>query len=159
MERIGDILEKYVMGFLILLSCVMIAIGFAQVFSRYFLDYSLYWSEEALRYLFIWLVFLGMGPAIRHKGHVALEVLMSLLGPRGKTRLERLILALVLLFALVFTYFGAVLTYRTFQQLSPALELTMSLVYASLPLGGLIAIFYTLEQLKLTRPENKGDQP
>jgi TRAP-type C4-dicarboxylate transport system permease small subunit len=143
------------MGFLILVCCVMIAIGFAQVFARYFLDYSLYWSEEALRYLFIWLVFLGLGPGIRHKGHVALEIVLNLLGPRAKLGLERFILALVLLFCVVFVYYGSILTYRNFEQLSPALEMSMSLVYGPLPLGGLIAVFYSLEQFKLSKPEGQ----
>ena len=155
MVRIGDILEKWIMGFLILVCCVMMVIGFAQVFTRYFLDYSLYWSEEALRYLFIWLVFLGMGPAIRHKGHVALEIVLNLLRGRAKLWLERFILVLVLMFCVTFVYYGMILTYRNLEQLSPALEMSMSLVYGPLPVGGLIAIFYTLEQLKLSRLENQ----
>ncbi len=156
MVKIGDIIEKWIMGFLVLVCCVMIVIGFGQVFFRYFLDYSLYWSEEALRYLFIWLVFLAMGPAIRHKGHVALEILISVMGPKSKVWLERFILLLVLFFCLVFTWYGTILTYRNLDQLSPALELSMSLVYGPLPVGGLIAVFYTLEQMKLTFTGPKG---
>ena len=38
---------------------VLVVVTFAQVVFRYLIGYSLYWSEEAARYLFVWISFLG----------------------------------------------------------------------------------------------------
>ena len=157
MDKIGDILEKWIMGFLGVLCCLLIVIGFAQVFFRYVLGYSLYWSEEAMRYLFIWVVFLGLGPTLRHKGHVALEIIPNSLGGRARFWLERLTLVLVLIFCLVLTWYGGIVTVKTFRYLSPAMEISLAFIYGPLPLGGLAAIFYTLEQIKNLKPSGPDE--
>lgn len=149
MEKIADFLEKGIMGLLIVVCCLMVLIGGGQVFTRYLMDYSLYWSEEAMRYLFVWLVFLGMGVGIRHKAHVSIEVLINALKPRGKRILSLIIMALILLFCVAFTYYGYKLTQRNAAQLSPALRWPMLYVYSALPLGGFLASFFTLEQIAI----------
>ncbi|MDR1044672.1 MAG: TRAP transporter small permease [Candidatus Adiutrix sp.] len=156
MIRIGDFLEKWVMGFLIVVCCTMVLIGGAQVFTRYLMDYSLYWSEEAMRYLFAWLVFLAMGLGIRRRAHVAIEVLIETLKPNGRRLLALLVMLLILLFCLAFTYYGCKLTMRNLTQLSPAMRLPMGWVYVSLPLGGLLAAFFTLEQIDILKKGESG---
>ena len=46
------------------------------VFFRYVLNNALPWAEEADRYLFIWLSFVGASITMRHKAHIAVDILV-----------------------------------------------------------------------------------
>jgi TRAP-type C4-dicarboxylate transport system permease small subunit len=151
MKKFCDVLETGTMAFLIFMFCVMVVIGGAQIFTRYVMDYSLYWSEEAMRYIFVWLVFVSMGLGIRHKVHVAIEVLVNKMPSKGKKVLQMIIMLLVLVFCLAFTYYGVKLTGRYISQLSPALRWPMGIVYVALPLGGVLGVCFSLEQLDILR--------
>ena len=62
-----------------ILFTVIIIIGAANVFCRYVLNDSLTWAEEAMRFICIWLVFIGSSLTIRIDGHVSIDVLQSFL--------------------------------------------------------------------------------
>ncbi|HTU02099.1 MAG TPA: TRAP transporter small permease subunit, partial [Candidatus Sulfotelmatobacter sp.] len=49
---------------LAVLSILLLVVGL-QIFARYALNHSLFWSEELARYLFIYLVFLGAAMVLR----------------------------------------------------------------------------------------------
>ena len=58
---------------------IIIIIGAANVFCRYVLNDSITWAEEAMRFICIWLVFIGSSLTIRIDGHVSIDVLQSFL--------------------------------------------------------------------------------
>ena len=58
-----------------LLAAVTVAVTLLQVVFRYVLGSSLSWSEELARYLFIWVIFLGVASAARRGQHMAVEAL------------------------------------------------------------------------------------
>ena len=47
-----DLIEKW---FLIIMTAVMVIVIFAQVFTRYVMGNSLYWSEELGKFIFVWI--------------------------------------------------------------------------------------------------------
>jgi TRAP-type C4-dicarboxylate transport system permease small subunit len=61
---------------------VMSTFVFLQVFTRYFLNNSLAWTEEISSYLLIALTFLGSAMAVRKNTHIQIEFLYTLLSPR-----------------------------------------------------------------------------
>ena len=61
---------------IVVLVCVLTAITFAQVAARYVLGDPLIWSEEAARYLFVWVSMIGAALAIREGGHFGLDLLI-----------------------------------------------------------------------------------
>jgi TRAP-type C4-dicarboxylate transport system permease small subunit len=50
-----------------------------QVFSRYALNSSLFWSEELARFMLVWLAFLGASLAYRRRVHPTLHSIAFLL--------------------------------------------------------------------------------
>ena len=81
MRRFSSFLD-FVQGcteyLLFLLVGSMVVIVFAQVVFRFILRASLPWSEEASRYIMVWLSMLGAGIGLRRKGHIGVEALTML---------------------------------------------------------------------------------
>ena len=63
---------------------VLVVVTFAQVVFRYLIGYSLYWSEEAARYLFVWISFLGSVMALQKGVHIGFDVCVAKLPPVWK---------------------------------------------------------------------------
>ncbi len=83
---------------LLLLTILLVVVG-AQIFARYVLNHSLFWSEELARYLFIYLVFLGAAIVLRREGHIQVSFFVEKFPPllrRGVAMLaDSLLLAFV----------------------------------------------------------------
>lgn len=109
------------------------------VITRYALGSQASWTEELARFLLIWIGLLGAAWASGRRMHLSIDLL--------KNKPERLINILVLLFALGPMVIGGGNLMRITAQLgqrSPALGLPMSLVYAAVPLAGLLIIYFRL---------------
>ncbi|GAB7079420.1 TRAP transporter small permease [Megalodesulfovibrio paquesii] len=108
-----------------------------QVIMRYVMQNSLSWSEELSRYMFIWLVNIGISYGVRTKRHISVDVLNTIL-PRNKAAYLSIIADLLFLcFALIVIFNGADVAQRIMKtgQASPALEIPMCFVYGALPVG------------------------
>ena len=64
-RRTNTVIEQSLLG----LGILMIGVVAAQVFFRYVLNHSLFWSEELARYILVWLTFLGASVAYRRGVH------------------------------------------------------------------------------------------
>lgn len=70
-----------------------VAINFANVVGRYFFGAPIFWAEEGMIFLIVWSIFLGMIPVTAEREHLRMDLVVSALGPRMRTALERLALA------------------------------------------------------------------
>ena len=62
----------------IILLSVMTVVVFIQVIMRYVVQDALAWSEELSRYLFVWLIYLGIPLGAKHMKHIKIEAPLSL---------------------------------------------------------------------------------
>ena len=129
-ESIGAILLVLVFGSIAL-----------QIVTRFIFRDPLFWTEEAARYLFVWLVAIGSAECVRNRSHIAMDVFTTLLPPR-----PRLILSIVLNTAIVaallfLCWYGFFGTLRAHRVMSVAVGVQESLLYGALPVGAaLLAI-------------------
>jgi TRAP-type C4-dicarboxylate transport system permease small subunit len=107
--------------------CIIVIMS---VLLRYFFSFSFRWVDELTRYLFIYMVFLGIPIAFREKAHVKIEYFASFFSKRLK------VLALMfsdLLILITMLYIGNSTLYminsRLGKTLSPGLKLPMKYVY------------------------------
>ena len=140
-------LNKYVFAFLVTIVCFMVVIGSMQVFWRYVLKSSLYWSEEIMRYLNIWTIFIGISVGIPRNIHVAIEAIISFLKGRAKIVATMLVYILSLLFFILIIVIGIKFTLHGMGQISAAVRLPISLVYISLPIGGILSLIFTIGEI------------
>ena len=105
------------------------------------------WVEEAARYLFIWLVFLGSGFAVRHGGHIMADILR----PKSNHVLAKIWL-IVLEAILVAVSLGLLWSGGWFTSISSntsMVSLGMSMAYrsAAVPIGAALMLLMSLANI------------
>lgn len=121
---------------------------FLGVVSRYILEYSIPWADEIARYGFVWLVYIGMVVSLVRGQHVCVEIL--LLRYRGTLRiwmLNLIDLAVMALFGALL-YGGVILMEMTYTQITPGLGISMSWVYAAVPIGAALMLIEYVSRIK-----------
>ncbi|MDL2260118.1 TRAP transporter small permease [Deltaproteobacteria bacterium OttesenSCG-928-K17] len=105
------------------------------------------WSEEVARYFMVWTVFIGAAMGARHGVHVGIEAVVNLF-PARLTRVMYLLAGFIsLVFSLLVCFYGSVVVKNIAAsgQISPALEIPMTWVYAAAPVGGLLMAVHFLQ--------------
>ena len=118
-----------------------------QVFMRYIVGSPVTFTEELARYLLVWLGFIAASYAYGQRLHLALDLLVVKLQGGKKKALNVLIHCLVGIFSLsVLVYGGSQLVYLTYilEQFSPALGLSLSIVYLVIPISGITILLYAV---------------
>jgi TRAP-type C4-dicarboxylate transport system permease small subunit len=117
-----------------------------QVFTRFVLRDPSSFTEEAARYMMIWVGLLGSAYAAGKKSHLALDLVTAKLQGSRKRISEIIIQSVVLVFTLAVMVGGGgrlVWIQLSLGQQSAALQLKSGYVYLVVPLAGVFIAFYT----------------
>jgi len=110
-----------------------------QVISRYTaLIPSWIWTEELSRFLFIWMIMLGAVIGVREGSHFVVDVLPDL-PPRPNAFLQIVTNLLVLVFALVFVWWGIEFVRFGWDELA---ELPMAYIFIAWPVAGVTWVIF-----------------
>jgi TRAP-type transport system small permease protein len=148
--RVWAVYETAVNLVAVSLFAVMVAITAAGVFFRYVLNSALPWAEEADRYLFIWLTFVGASITMRHKAHIAVDILVRSLTPSLREWAVLLAHGCVLAFLVVVFQASAPVIEVTSQMRATATDIPMSWVYLAVPVGCVLIAIETLRLMART---------
>jgi len=118
-----------------------------QIFTRYVIFYSLPWSEELSRYLFVVMIMLGINIGISKNMMVRIDLIDNFLSENAKRMLEigRDIIALVI--ASILFYSSIDLIKIGSVQISPAMQIPMSTIYLFLFVGFLFAVLSVIVKI------------
>lgn len=145
--KIFRFFDKYIEEiFLVpLFSAMVLSIG-AQVFMRKFLNSSLAWSEELARYCFIWLVFMGISYAAKHRKHIKVSILPEKIFRHVFPFIST---GVFLVFAIIVIIYGGKITDKLFisSQVTPALTIPMGLIYLAAPVGMILTVIRLIQNL------------
>ena len=137
---------------LALLFAIIIITMFSQVVFRYIFNQSLYWSEEIVRYLFVWLVFFGGALVIREDGHIGIDFLLTKIPDKYSRKLKYLDYYVSIIVNLFFAIAGTILIFKLRGPSSPALGLPVNwFLYGALPMASIISIYYIYLKFKKAR--------
>ncbi len=109
-------------------------------------NYSLYWSDEVVRKVIYFSTYIGCAAAIRSRSLIRIDALPQML-PVLKKPLTQLAHLAVLVFAACMIYLGGQMTammYRDQYALTATLQVPEWILYAILPLMGVMMFFRTL---------------
>jgi TRAP-type C4-dicarboxylate transport system permease small subunit len=125
---------------LIALMAAMAVLVFANVVSRYLLNYSIIWVEELTRYMMVWVGFLGAGLVLRLGAHIALEAFQDLLPSRAARALRAGIVVLLGATFASMTWLGARYAAFAWEQETPVLNWSTGAVYLAIPIGSALLL-------------------
>ncbi len=132
-DRILTNVQTYICA---ILFAVIIIIGAVNVFCRYVLNDSITWAEEAMRFICIWLVFIGSSLTIRIDGHISIDILQSILkNTKVKFVLYVLTRIVAASFLVVLLPASIQLVQNMSNSYSSAVGISYSIVYLSFPIG------------------------
>ena len=143
-EKMSWRLNQAVEWLLFVLGAGMAAIVAAQVFSRYVLNHSLFWSEELARFLLVWLTFLGAGVAYRRRAHASVDLLYQHLPAAGRRLASLATHVCTLFFAGIMVVYGYKFAYFVRLQISPALFLPKWIPHSIVCIAGVIIAVHAL---------------
>lgn len=150
MNSVRQNLDRALAAIIALLMAVMVLNVLWQVFTRFVLRHPSSFTEEAARYMMIWVGLLGAAYASGRKLHLALDLVTARLHGARKRMSELIIHSSVLLFALVVLVGGGgrlVWIQLSLGQRSAALQWKLGYVYLAVPVAGVIIALYSLMTL------------
>jgi TRAP-type C4-dicarboxylate transport system permease small subunit len=125
----------------------MVLLVFLQIISRAVFSSSFPWTEEAARFLMIWVTFLGASFAFQYGAHISIEAFVSKLSQSVGKVVQVLGALACIAFFIVMIVKGIEIIDRAMIQRSPALGIPMGYVYLIIPIS---AIFMTINVIDVT---------
>lgn len=141
--RVGDRVCSAVLAVLL---AVMLAVVGWNVFGRFVLGQSLAWSDEAARYLFIWMIFLGAAVAHFRREHISVEFFVAK-APWAVRLAAAALRELTILFVLGVMLWGAVQVLSSTFGTSALLGIPFNVVNAAVPVGAVLMVSMSLYRL------------
>lgn len=143
MEKLLKSLNKVLFWISVSSMAVMLVLIFLQVITRYIFNHTFEWSEELARFLFVWVVFLGSALIMGEGGHLAVQLLPRKFTGRPLGHAMNLFInACSYAFILLLLVQGAKMTSVMTFQTAPGLGISMSWVYAVIPLSACLMMLY-----------------
>lgn len=145
LTRIKQKVDLLVSYFCIGLVGVMTLLVTYQVITRYLFNSPSAVSEVLSRYLFIWLVLIGGAYVFGLREHMAITFMRDRMPHKVRIVLEMLGELATTAFALLVLGIGGYIGMtRQMGQLDSALQIPIGVIYAAIPISGVLAVFYCL---------------
>lgn len=142
-EKIFGKVQNFLLALIGIALALMMSVIMLQTLTRYVIFYSLPWSEELSRYLFVFMIMIGLTVAIRDDMLISIDLIDRILPEKADKYLD----TIRKLFALLVSVVVVVCCSRMFTigmiQKSPAMGIPMIIMY------GTIFISYILAALSL----------
>jgi TRAP-type C4-dicarboxylate transport system permease small subunit len=121
---------------------------FLQVFTRFIVRDPLSWTEEAARYLYVYIVFLGSSAAVTERTHVAIDFIVLQLSRTGRLVVGLLVNLCVLFVLANLFYWGIRATLRQLNIPLVVLDIPYAWVYVVVPVTAALMTVRTLAVMR-----------
>lgn len=131
-------------GVMLVAICIIV---FAGVFFRYFLHIGLGWTEEAARYLQVWMTFIGATVAVKRWSHFQLLIVNDRIPASWRRATRIFALCVVIGLAAVMIVNGAEITEISWTQTSPIMSWNFGYLYLVVPVSGALMMGFAVRHL------------
>jgi TRAP-type transport system small permease protein len=145
--QLTNYINKVVGWLLFIMLAVMSILIFWQVFARFVVGNSLTFSEEASRFLMIWLTLLGAGYAIKEGSLIAIDIVQNKLSGLSGKILKSLMSIIACSFYIVLIVYGFSMSQAISFQVAPTTGISMFWPMLALPVGGALMLLNTIAAL------------
>ena len=141
-----DSMDKFIEWLSVILMSFMLLLTSANVFGRYVLKHSIFFSEEMARFLFVWVVFLGAAIIIKDKGHVAVNFFAERLAGRKSGKLLEIFIGICGFIFITIVFTGGITLSKTMNMYkSSSMQIPMGYVYYVIPIGAGIMMLHHIK--------------
>lgn len=142
-RKFQDLINNFIAAALAVLLLVILL----QTFTRYVIFYSLPWSEELSRYLYVLLILMGINIGVSQDGFVRIDIIDYFISDRVKRLLALFREAITLFVSSVFLYSTlGMIKVGAFQK-SPAMQIRMRYIYMALFAGFALCVLAAVLKL------------
>jgi len=149
-RKIISRIDKLTDYFLMLCLGTMGVVLFMQVIFRYILRNPLIWSEEAARYLHVWITLFGIRFGLKNNAHLSVSFFLNKFSPKNQNVIK--IFTNLFIISCIIVYIPGALIFILDQKqiVSSAMGVNMGLVYVPALIGFLTTILHLLlDSIKL----------
>ncbi len=146
-SKFSDILDKQISKLVVLLIFSLSILLGVNVFYRYALNDSIYWSNEVARYMLVYIVFFGSTMAHKHKAHIRIDIFYAKLSKKYKKITEIAISLLFIFFWIIVLIGSGKLLPLFMMQKTATLSIPFAYPFAALPLSGIVWIIYCINDI------------
>lgn len=146
LEKMAKAADKLLTVWIVGALVIMVLTIISDVFLRESLDYPLVWNLEVAQYCLINLTYVGAALAFRHRAHISISVVTSMLPPRIQRWVDVAARMLVLPFLAILVYSGVQILQKA-KGVTPTLRLPIGVYYFPIFIGAVLLLFYGVVQV------------
>lgn len=120
---------------------------FLQVIARYVFSAPIVWAEEFAVLMFAWITFLGAAAVQADDSHLSIDTLRNRVGDRAQRCLDAFRRLTIIGCSAVLIHQGIALSLRMASLEFPAMGVSRSLLYVSVPVGFAFSLLFALRSL------------
>lgn len=155
---VRNFIDKLLEWVLVFLMSILVIDVLWQVTSRYIMNSPSSFTDELAGFLLIWVGLLGAAYVAGKREHLAIDLLIQKSSPARKFKLEMIISAIIVIFAItVMIIGGSWLVYTRFylSVKSAALGMPLGVVYLVLPISGVLIAYFDIDNMSNLVRENR----
>lgn len=146
-KKIYHVLNKICEPIACLCLALVIILTFVNALMRYLFDAPIGWAEEISVLLYTFLVFFGLSGTHKRNSAVGVDIIVSLLPPKGRKVMDTISVVLTLLMWIVLVYLGCQLAYSTKSSYTSYLRIPYHYIYWFFPISGFFCIVQLIHRL------------
>ncbi|MDR0646359.1 MAG: TRAP transporter small permease [Elusimicrobiota bacterium] len=144
MEKIRNNINKVVESISWTMLMFMTILVAWQVITRFVLNNPSTITEALAKYMFLWLTMIMAGYLVGKREHMALEIIVMNVSKKMQCIFGIISESVIFLFMLiVLGYGGGYISLNSMNQTDMALPVPIGIIYMALPIGGILAAFYS----------------
>lgn len=132
----------------IILATIVIVMFFQVVF-RYIFNNSITWSEELVRYLFVWVTFLGAALCFKDQLNIGVDFFQDLLPEGARKLMVQFNLLIMLSFTIFLLVSGCCWLFVGGKSFGSSIPVPINIaLYGALPTSSILIVYFLINRLK-----------
>jgi len=156
MKTFWKIMDTLMDTLLAILLFAIAVICIAEILSRTLIGPSIMWSNEASRYLFVYVVFVGAAVLTRDDDFIRMDLIQAKIPGKVRYYYDMVLQLLIICYAIVMLKNGYAFALKNGIQRSSAMHIPMNYLYMIMPVSGFMIILYALRNIVRETRKNFG---
>src|SRR5690606_38231361 len=139
---------------------VIVVVMFFQVVFRYVFNNSITWSEELIRYLFVWITFFGTALCFRDRIHIGVDFFLEQMPPKLRQVIERFNLFVMILFTMFLLISGLCWMVVGGKSIGSSIPVPINFaLYGAMPFSCFWILVYLIRRFDFKEDQSKMRSP